>query len=185
MLFRSTTFDLGLADPVFAYLDDITSSSGITGITSMKDDSSITSDISNSGNDDLTVKDIFSVNTLLALRQDHSLDIGITTVTISDLLAKSSTVKDTADPTVISDSVNSEFGNDSTISVKDISDTHVTWIFTVWMFIISLIAGLIDVWHFTLVFCIRACLTVKNFCYKLKLPKGFLSLCIQIGRAHV
>ena len=90
-----------------------------------------------SGNDDLTAKDIFSVNTLLALRQDSSLDIGITTVTISDLLAKSSTVKDTADLTVISGSVNSELGNDSTISVKDISDTHVTWIFTVWMFILD------------------------------------------------
>ena len=91
------TSDLGLADPAFSFLDCITSSSTVNCVTQDRSDCVTSSDITVSGtsisvNDtsalDLTVKDIYSVNDLLALRQDTVKDAGsltFSTVAISQL----------------------------------------------------------------------------------------------------
>ena len=131
------TSDFGLADPAFAFLDCTTSSSSsspdVNCITQDSYDCVTSSDItvsdtSISVNDTsdmvFTVKDIYSVNDLLALRQVTIKDAG--SVTFSTVkISQTCTVKDTADKVT---SI-SNCGNDFTdISVKDNSLLLSLWI---------------------------------------------------------
>ena len=173
------TSDFGLADPAFSFLDCITSSSSdVNCITQDSYDCVTSSDItvadtSISVNDtsslDLTVKDIYSVNDLLALRQVTIKDAG--SVTFSTVkISQTCTVKDTADKVT---SI-SNCGNDFTdISVKDNS-----LLLSLWIFVMFLITGLSTAVNDIIKLLIRIIFTIKNFVFNFRISKGFLILCL-------
>ena len=156
---KLSTFDLGLADPAFSFLDCITSDSSSASLHCVTQDrsedvTSVNLTVSDTASLDLTVKDVYSVNDLLALRQVTAKDLD--SVTFSTIgIHQDCTVKDTADA-VISDSVT----------------------FSFWILLMSLITGLATSVNSIFKLLIRIIFTLKNFVFKLRLPKGFLVLCL-------
>jgi len=156
---KHSTFDLGLADPAFSFLDCITSDSSSASLHCVTQDrsedvTSVNLTASDIDTQDFTVKDIYSVTDLLALRQVTAKDLD--SVTFSTIgIHQDCTVKDTANA-VISDSVT----------------------FSFWILLMSFITGLANSVNSTLKLLIRIIFTIMNFVFNLRLPKGFLVLCL-------